>query len=578
MPLDKQSKYMEYRSPRFAALICLSLATVSCSQIETPQETSNEARPNVLLIVVDDMGLADIGSFGGEIETPNLDKFAFDGVRLTNFHASPVCSVTRAMLLTGVDAHKAGLGNMAEELAPNQVGKPGYEGELNDRVVTLATILKEDGYSTYMTGKWHLGMSDEASPHNRGFNKSFSMLAGGASHFKDMRPAYAPSPEIKAPYRDNGQRIEVLPETFEYSSQFFVDQMLDYMKTDAQNTATQDKPFFAYLAFTTPHWPLQAPDQAIAKYEGRYAMGYDVLRKERLARQIDLGILPKGTPENIAPPKALPWNELSDGQQLNQSKAMEIYAAMIDETDVQLGRLFDYLEQTGELDNTLIIFMSDNGAEGHDLDETWPADQFPKIRQTIDESHDFSYENMGRPNSYVLYGANWARAGAPAFRLHKGFPTEGGKRVAAFMHGKGISSGRIENRYTSVIDIMPTILDYTNNSHPTDNDKSSRLEAPTGSSMRELLETQSLETYVDAGVEAGEVLGKYFVRKGDWKIINMPAPHGTGEWQLYNIRNDIGETTDLAQGQPDRLKDLVSEWDEYAKANGVILPNSVSGY
>jgi len=324
---------MKHRRPLFASLICLSLASVSCTQTEIPKQTPNAERPNVLLIVVDDMGLADIGSFGGEIETPNLDKFAYDGIRLTNFHASPVCSVTRTMLLTGVDAHKAGLGNMAEELAPNQVGKPGYEGELNDRVVTLATILKDDGYSTYMTGKWHLGMSEAASPHNRGFDKSFSMLAGGASHFRDMRPAYAPSPEVKAPYRDNGKKIDALPETFEYSSQFFVDQMLDYMKTDAENTDTQDKPFFAYLAFTTPHWPLQAPDQAIAKYEGRYAMGYDVLRKERLARQIDLGILPKGTLENIAPPKAVPWDGLSEGQKLNQSKAMEIYAAMIDETE-----------------------------------------------------------------------------------------------------------------------------------------------------------------------------------------------------------------------------------------------------
>lgn len=569
---------MKHSRPLFASLICLSLASVSCTQTETPKETSNTERPNVLLIVVDDMGLADIGSFGGEIETPNLDKFAYDGIRLTNFHASPVCSVTRTMLLTGVDAHKAGLGNMAEELAPNQVGKPGYEGELNDRVVTLATILKDDGYSTYMTGKWHLGMSEAASPHNRGFDKSFSMLAGGASHFKDMRPAYAPSPEIKAPYRDNGKKIDALPKTFEYSSQFFVDQMLDYMKTDAENKDTQDKPFFAYLAFTTPHWPLQAPDQAIAKYEGRYAMGYDVLRKERLTRQIDLGIVPKGTPENIAPPKAVPWDGLSEGQKLNQSKAMEIYAAMIDETDAQLGRLFEYLEQTGELDNTLIIFMSDNGAEGHDLDETWPADQFPKIRKTIDDSHDFSYENMGRPNSYVLYGPNWARAGAPAFRLHKGFPTEGGKRVAAFMHGKGLSTGRIENRYTSVIDIMPTILDYTNSAHPAINSQSPNLEVPTGSSLRVLLESPSSVSHADLDIEAGEVLGKYFVRKGDWKIVHMPSPYGIGDWQLYNIKEDIGETTDLAKTQPGQLKNLVSLWDEYAKTNGVILPNSVSGY
>lgn len=560
-------------------IITLSACTGDQGKTANPTVVSGSTvKPNILMIVVDDMGPADIGSFGGEIETPNLDKFAYAGVRLTNFHTSPVCSVTRAMLLTGVDAHKAGLGNMAEELAPNQTDKPGYEGQLNDRVVTLATILNDNGYATYMTGKWHLGMNETASPHNRGFEKSFSMLAGGASHFKDMRPAYAPTPDVKAPYRDNGTKLTKLPNSFEYSSQFFVDQMLGYLKAEAETDENNNKPFFAYLAFTTPHWPLQAPDHAIAKYNGRYDAGYDVLRRDRLNTQIELGILPEGTKENIAPPKAVNWDSLSDEQKRTQSKAMEIYAAMIDETDIQVGRLFDYLKATGQLDNTLMIFMSDNGAEGHDLDETWPADQFPKIRKNIDEGHDFSYENMGKPNSYVLYGPNWARAGAPAFRLHKGFPTEGGKRVPAFIYGADLGQNRIETRYASVMDIVPTILDYTQISHPTQSDKTLNLEKPTGTSMLGVLASSPTSVINDSRVQGGEVLGKYFIRKGDWKIVNMSAPYGTDQWELYNTKTDIRESQNLSKEHPEILQDLVSEWGKYSTENGVILPDWVSGY
>jgi arylsulfatase A-like enzyme len=253
---------------RFRTLPCLLLLLLAGCQ--SGATTRAASRPNFLLIVVDDMGLADLGSFGGEIPTPNLDRLALAGIRFTNFHAAPVCSATRAMLLTGVDSHKAGLGNMAEDLAPNQIGMAGHEGELNGHVVTIASLLQNAGYATFMTGKWHLGKALETSPWAKGFDHSFALLAGAASHYPDMQPAYSPDPKGKAPYREDQQLLESLPTAFKYSTQFYTDRMIDYLS----DKRAAEQPFFAYLAYTAPHWPLQAPPEAIARYQGAYDAGY----------------------------------------------------------------------------------------------------------------------------------------------------------------------------------------------------------------------------------------------------------------------------------------------------------------
>lgn len=552
----------------FAAL----LATVSCATLQSPPRS--HSKPNFLVIVVDDMGMADLGAFGGEIETPNLDRLAMSGIRLTNFHTSPVCSATRAMLLTGVDNHKAGLGNMAEELAPNQMGQPGHDGELNDRVVTIATLLRDNGYRTYMTGKWHLGMSEEASPYSRGFDRSFTLLAGGASHFADMLPAYNADPKAKAPYRRDREMVDRLPANFNYSSQFYVDQMIDYFREDAKS----QKPFFAYLAFTAPHWPLQAPEETIAKYRGAYDMGFDEIRMRRLQRQKVLGVIPQSTTGNERPPKGEEWASLSEPRRRTEARSMEVYAAMIDEIDKNVGRLIDELEQSRTLDNTVVIFISDNGAEGHDLDETWPSALFPEIRRNIDDRHDYSFENMGRPNSYVFYGPNWARAGGPAFRLHKGFPTEGGTRVPAFVHYREFLKSKVSDRFFSVKDIAPTVLELAGVQHPAFGENENGVEAPTGASMRKALIDPQMLSAVDERVDAGEIMGKYMVRKGQWKIVHMPPPHGSGGWQLYDLEDDLAETNDLSSTRPEIISALIAEWNEYAAENGVILPDWVSGY
>lgn len=559
----------------FTALSLLLGGLVAC------QERQNEAaapfataeRPNILLIVVDDMGMSDLGSFGGEIPTPNLDRLALDGVRLVNFHASPVCSVTRAMLLTGVDSHKAGLGNMSEELSPNQTGQPGYEGHLNDQVLSISTLLREEGYHTYLSGKWHLGMTEETSPWARGFDRSFTLLSGGASHFQDMWPAYHPDPDGKAPYRQDQDLLTELPSNFEYSSQFFVDQMIEYLERDQSS----EQPFFAYLAFTAPHWPLQAPDHIIEKYRGRYDRGYDVLLEKRFQRQVELGIVPANAAINAPPPKYVPWNELSEEDKAVSARSMEIYAAMIEEIDTHTGRLLDYLEARGDLENTIVIFLSDNGAEGHDLDETWSPVLFPEIRGNINERHDFSFENMGRPQSYVLYGPNWARAGAPALRLHKGFPTEGGVRVPAFVHYAGFQQSRISSEFMSVKDIVPTILDLLEVTHPAANGAMPGVAEPTGQSQLDYLKNDQ-DPGTPERLLVGEVMGKYYVRKGNWKIVHMPPPYGVDGWQLYDLSVDLAETNDLSNERSDILNALIEEWKIYVEANDVILPDWVSGY
>lgn len=550
----------------FAVEISMFLMLMAPAVVSDAQE-----KPNILLIVADDMGMSDLGSFGGEFPTPNLDALAYDGIRLTNFHVAPTCSPTRAMLLTGLDAHKVGLGNMAEEMAPNQAAQPGHEGYLNNRAQSIASLLKNDGYRTYMTGKWHLGNTSQRSPAANGFDKSFVLSPGAASHFADMKPADAPSPDSKAHYMEDGKKIEQLPENFNYSSQFYVDQMIEYLDSD------EETPFFAYLSYTAPHWPLQAPANSIDLFKGAYVDGYDALFEKRLNKQKQLGIIAEDAEGTQRFPGAEPWSSLSHEERLASARSMEIYAAMMHEMDLHTGRLLDYLKKTDRFDNTLIIFMSDNGAEGHTYDETWPADAFPQIRAAIDASHDFSYENMGKPNSYVLYGPNWARASTPAYKYSKGFPSEGGIRVASFIHyPKSLPHGEINHDFFTVKDIVPTILDATNIVLADNSVGKESILPLEGISMLPSLKGEV--TMNPDRVDAGELMGKYFVRRGNWKMINMPAPYGTSEWQLYNLSVDPGENNDLANVNTGIKAELMKFWQSYVKENAVIFPDFVSGY
>jgi len=533
-----------------------------------------DTRPNILLIVADDLGFADLGSFGGEIPTPNLDALAYAGLRFTDFQAAPACSPTRAMLLSGVDNHRAGLGNMAEELSPNQTGQPGYEGYLNARVVTVATQLRDAGYHTYLSGKWHLGLTPELGPGARGFERSFVQLSG-ASHFADMQPSYAPDPKAKAKYLQDDVPLTTLPENFSYSSQFHADNLINYIERDRAS----GKPFFGFLSFTAPHWPLQLPDDQLESFAGSYDAGYDALYDQRWQRMVSMGLIKADAAKPPRPPKAVPWQSLSSEQQAIEARSMEIYAGMVQQMDYHTGRVITYLKSRGLLDNTLIVFLSDNGAEGHDLDDTWPADTFPKIRRVIDARFDFSYANMGRPNSYTMYGPGWARAGAPHLRMYKAFPSEGGTRVAAFATFPGrIAKGVTSNALVSVKDIAPTLLDFAGIEPHQGEYRGRKVEPMSGWSLRSMLQSGEAEESFDDRELGMELFGKYAYRRGPWKMTIMPHPYGSGEAELYNLDRDPGETTNLAKEQPDLLAQLIVNWQHYAKENGVILPDWVSGY
>lgn len=526
-------------------------------------------RPNILLIVVDDMGYSDLGAFGGEIPTPHLDALAESGTRFSDFQVLPACSPTRATLLTGREPHDVGFGSLAEELAPNQQGAPAYSGALPVDVTTLPRLLQIAGYRTYMTGKWHLGFEAGRGPAFFGFDESFALLDGGASHYIDMRPAYAPDPETVARYTYNDELLRELPQDFKYSSAFYADRMMAFIGEQPA------EPFFAYLSFTAPHWPLQAPDEAIVQFETRYLGGYEVLREQRLARLKAMGFVASDAAMSALPPKVRSWDELTKAEQARESRAMAVYAAMIAEVDRHTGRLLNHLERTGALANTVVVFLSDNGAEGHDLDETWPSDLFPKIRAVIDERFDHSTAQMGRQGSYTLYGAGWAHAAAPHLRLFKGFPTEGGTRVPAFVtlpdsyrDGEG---GQIISTQASVRDLVPTLLEVAR--------------VPVPESVARQLAGQSLLPVLTVKTEspeqaplAIEFLGKLAVRYEHWKLVKLAPPYGSGAFELYDLRTDLGEAVDVSEHYPQVFTQLKSMYDTYHERFDVIEPDWVSGY
>jgi arylsulfatase A-like enzyme len=510
-------------------------------------------RPNILLIVADDLGYSDVGAFGGEIETPNIDSLAMNGVKFTNFHAAPTCSPSRSMLLSGTDSHLAGLGNMAELLQPEQKGKSGYEGYLNDSVATLPEVLKDNGYNTYMVGKWHLGRTEKKSPAARGFEKSFALMQGGASHFDDQRAIIANDP--KALYRDNGKSVE-LPKGF-FSSDSYTDLVMQYIKEDE----SQNKPFFAYLAYTAPHWPLHAPDAYLNKYKGRYDKGYENIRKTRLKRMKKLGIVNASVEENVPLSQLPAWKELTDEQKKLEARRMEVYAAMVDNMDHNIGRLFAFLKDKGKLDNTVVVFMSDNGADGNS------PEVLPGNKAWFANDYDNSFDNIGRPNSFVWYGAQWGQVGATPFPLFKGFTSQGGLVAPMLMsYPQQSTIGGLNHSVLSVKDIMPTFLELAGIKHPKSPYNGREILAIQGRSiLPALLVKQSNER-----VLGWELFGRSAIRKGDWKIRLLEQPYGSGKWALFNLKDDPTEIVDLAVKQPEKLGELLKDWEEYVTKNGVM--------
>lgn len=519
---------------------------------------NEHGRPNILVIVADDLGYSEISPFGGEIDTPNLASLAREGIILTHMYAAPVCSPSRAMLLSGVDPHRVGLGNMAETVAPNQIGRTGYEGYLNFNVATLAEVLQDADYETFMAGKWHLGWTERTMPGARGFDRSFVLLDGAAGHLSDL--AHIPSEPPR--YRQDDRPID-LPEDF-YSTRTYTDKLIEFL--DSNRSA--DSRFFAYLAYTAPHYPLQAPRSSIKKQAGVYDIGYEVIRSRRLARMKALGLVEPEVSATPRPGNVLEWNELSPEEQRLQARKMEVFAAMVTDMDDQIGRLLDYLRRTGRYENTLIFFVSDNGAEGHELDAGWD-----ELGDWVAECCNNSLDNIGNADSYVWYGPGWGWAGSTPFRLYKGFVSEGGIRVPAILRLPGGRQGNLVNATPfSLMDVMPTVLDIAGVEHPVAKTRDRPLYAMQGQSMLASL-SDSIATRASGRVFGWELFGRRAIQSGDWKILYQDPPYGMGRWQLFNLVRDPAETSDYSTTDTERLQQLQRLWRDYAESNGVIIPN-----
>lgn len=507
------------------------------------------------------MGYSDCQPFGGEVSTPHIQQLADNGVRFRNFHTSALCAPTRAMMLSGCDNHDAGLGHMPTAHATNQYMQPGYEGYLNDDILTIPEILKDAGYHTYMAGKWHLGEQEERRPHSRGFERTFSFLGGGASHFNDQRPLSAfEQPHTK--YSEDGKTVEDLPSDF-YSSDYYTDKMMQYLTEQSDN-----QPFFAYLAFTAPHDPLHVPDSWLDKHRGVYDEGYDAIREQRLQRMKELGLIPDALTENKGSGMFKKWNELTTGERKEASRKMEIYAAMIENLDWNMGRLFDRLKELNQFNDTIIFFLSDNGANPKE-----PAFYAPNTEESIAKDFDNSFANYGKINSFISIGGAWAEVANTPLSYFKLTTYEGGTQTPFIVSGKRVHKrGVVTDEMLHVTDILPTILDYANVTYPKTNKD---LKPLYGTSLKPCLQEetkQPVRTAFDVlGFEIGECKA---VLKGDWKLIFMPPPYGKGdEWHLYNLKEDIKEESNVAGQFPEKFNELKAEWEAYALSVGYIKSN-----
>lgn len=527
-------------------------------------------QPNILLIVADDLGFSDLGAFGGEINTPNLDALAQDGLRFTNFHTTSTCSPTRAMLLSGTDHHLAGLGTMAEAITPELADKAGYEGVLNDKVAALPELLHDAGYYTIMSGKWHLGLKPEFFPAQKGFERSFALLPGAANHYSfeaDIDEEKTPKllKSTRGLYAENDQFIHKLLDDF-YSSDYFTTRLLDFLQDDETR---QDRPFFAYLPFSAPHWPLQAPQEDIDKYKGRYDAGPAQLREQRLEKLKQYKLVDADTTIHPVLARTPFWDTLTTEEKAHSARIMEVYAAMVDRMDQNVGRVITHLKDTGQFDNTIIIFLSDNGAEGAQL-EALPVFG-GNLKQVIEQHYDNRLENIGRGNSYVWYGEHWAQAATAPSRLYKAHTSEGGIRTVSFIHSPLFArQQQISHEFLTVMDLLPTLLDYIQVEHPGDRYKGRSLVPLRGRSILPYLQQQQEHIHTENHITGWELFGQKALRKGDWKALFIPAPNGPNRWQLYDLSQDHGEVHDLAQQYPDKLNELLDDWATYVKDNGVI--------
>lgn len=492
------------------------------------------APPNIVVILVDDMGWSDLGAYGGEIETPHLDALAKGGVRFSQFYNTARCCPTRAALLTGLYQHQAGVGHMVAN-----DGIPSYQGFLNDRCVTLAEVLRPAGYTTLMTGKWHVGSAPGQWPLDRGFDRFWGTPSGGGVYFKDTL-------EIRNEvfFVDGAQRVE--PPEDMYVTDTFTDRAIAFV--DEAVTRTK-KPFFLYLAHIAPHWPLQAKPADIAKYAGRYDLGWDAVRERRFARQREMGLVAREAVLSPRDPEAKAWSEMPAAARQELAHRMEIYAAQIDCIDQNVGRLVAQLKQLGQFENTLMLFLSDNGCSA----EGGPGG--------------FSRGQTGAPigtgRSYASAGLEWANASNTPHRKFKIATQEGGIATPFIAHWPAGIRGKNEVRHQvgHVIDLMPTLVELAGATYPKTKDGRGIL-PPEG---RSLVSALTGPPAPEARTLFWEHQGNKAVRQGNWKAVAT----GRGPWELYDLGPDRAELRNLAARNPEKARELSTLWQEWAARCGV---------
>ena len=529
---------MQLKSIFGLGLIWLGIQNVSGTELSKP-----EVRPNIVLILADDMGFSDIGCFGSEILTPNLDKLAKNGIRFSQFYNASRCCPTRASLLTGLYQHQAGVGDMVGDMRI-----PSYQGYLNKRCITMAEALKLNGYNTYMSGKWHVGNRSETLPLKRGFDRYFGLIDGAGSYFQ------------RIPYRNNQQapRWMLGDADFEPTRKGFymTNAITDYALQFLEEEKPKKEPFFLYLAYTAPHWPLHALPEDIAKYRGKYLKGWDLLRKERFKKQQKLGVIAAATRLSDRDAAVPAWDSLSPEEQQMWDLRMAVYAAMIDRMDQNIGRIVDRIEKMGELSNTLIVFLSDNGG----------------CHESIKNKGNYisTSGETGTADSFDSYEINWANVSNVPFRMHKHWVHEGGISAPfiAVYPGKIKSGGIYSESAGHIIDLMPTFLDFAGAKYP-ENYDGNELTPLEGVSLKSVLTGGKLQREQPLFWEHE---GNRAMRIGDWKLVSQYdyQKRKFMSWELYNLKSDRSELVDLSEQKPELKTRMIQEYEQWANRVGVV--------
>ncbi|HEX7446058.1 MAG TPA: arylsulfatase [Pirellulales bacterium] len=566
--------------PRTLTVACLLLFAAAASAAP-PDVKTRATRPNIVLIMSDDMGFSDLGCYGGEIHTPNLDRLAGGGLRFTQLYNTGRCCPTRASLLTGLYPHQAGIGHMMQDR-----GADGYRGDLNQRCLTIAQVLKTAGYRTYMTGKWHVtkrsrpGAPKDNWPRQRGFDRFYGTIAGAGNY-------YDPAMLV----RDNTMISSADDELYQPEQYYYTDALTDHaMRFLNEHQAEHaDDPLFLYVAYTAAHWPLHAPEADVAKYRGKYDRGYEPWRRERFERLKQAGLI---SPTWLLSPQAGEWDAVEN--QAWEARCMEVYAAMIERMDRGIGRIVEELEDTGRFENTLIMFLQDNGgcaeAIGRGPLQTTAGEALgvnaleraarPSLPPLADDVLQLSIRPAqtrdgfpvrqgvgvmpGPRDTYVSYGRGWANVSNTPFREYKHFVHEGGIATPLIVHwgGRLTRGGELEHQPAHLIDIMATCVAASGATYP-EQFHAQKITPLEGVSLLPAFDGQPL----GRDTLYWEHEGNRAMRVGKWKLV---AKGRRGAWELYDMEADRTELSDLASREPERVAQMAAEWETWARRTQVI--------